>query len=439
LNVRREQLRISGVLSCVERDVHRRLIYGNAAIGIVLVLSTITAIVALRSSVQRTADAERIEQRIADLEHLRVTSRDIARAARKYLLNGDLAERERARSLAGGIQDPRKGGTDEGLRLERRLGDYAIVIQRSLSDQRDPGALERFETDLDLVRRPLSEAFDETMATLRARRERSQTTDKFAAAARWALVVAGLLGVSIAAANLLLIKRGLRTAERARSTDRDAEQTIRSKRDLLAASEDLRERLAKVAASAERLRTSMRTAAELRDLESIVGAASHVELRLGQLVDVTAIQLGKRSLTRELLSLAQILERAARRYDELAKKRGVAIRVEPCGSVSAVADRDRIGMVVGALLEQSIEASSSGAQIVMSAASIDEGVRVAVTDVSVSASGARATTTLSVDEVSVQLCQQIVEAHGGRMCMDADAQTRWFTLPSEPKLLRCSW
>lgn len=420
------------------QDVRRRLIYGHAAIGFVLILSTAAAIIALRSSVERTEEIGRVDQRIADLAQLRTDARELARAARKYLLSGDLAEREEVKEIAQRLEK-RTGDTPAGLGL--RLGDYVISLKTNMADnRRDRDVIERFESNLALVREPLAKAFDEAMATLDAQLDQARKSKLLARGAQWALVLAALLGVGLAVSNMVLILRILREqSTRNREVEREAEQTTRSKTELVAASEDLCARLQVVANKADQLRRSSSGASEQqRILESISGGASQIEARLRRLVDISGIQLGAVSLSRELFSVAPVLERAVRIHDKAATSRGVSVQAEPCPLLSVVADRERIGLVVGSLLEQSIEASSPGAKLIVSAISVDDGIRFSLVEIGgVDSVGNRSAAT-TVDDVGVQLCRQIVEAHGGQMGVDTNTvgQARWFTLPAEPRLLR---
>gem|GEM_PF-5870437 len=419
------------------QDVRRRLIYGHVAIAVVLLLSTAAAIIALRSSVHRTEEIDRIDQSLSELTRLRTDARELARAARKYLLTGDVAEREQATALVQRLER-RTGDTPAGLGL--RLGNYIVSVKTSMGDdRRDREVIERFESSLELVREPLAKTFDEATSILRARQDQARKSKLLARSAQWALVLAALLGVGLAAANMVLILRILRAqSTRTREVERDAERTTRSKTELVGAAEDLCARLQGVANTAEQLRRSGGDANEQRRvLESISAGVSQIEARLRRLVDVSGIQLGAVSLSRELFSVAPVLERAVRMHGKAATTRGVSVHVEPCPMLSVVADRERIGLVVGSLLEYSIEASSPGAELLVSAVPVDDGVRVSLLDARWIDSLGQATST-TVDDVSLQLCRQIVEAHGGHMGMDTNelGRARWFTLPAEPRVLR---
>jgi signal transduction histidine kinase len=415
----------------VERDVRRRLVFGQVALTLVLVASTITAVLALRTNQASTEEVARIENRIDELCKLRDSARELARASRRYLLTGDLSARERARALADVLRDQRTGD----MALDRRLGDFVLSVQRSIADDpKDRGVISQFETDLEIVREPLTSVFDDVVAVLRSQQEASRTSRRLARGAQWALIVAVVLGVTLAAGGLFLQFDVLRRlSRRARDVEREAEQANRGRSDLVSASKDLAARMGAIMTRTAELRQRSRPE-DIHALEAIASAASHVELRIRQVVDVTAIQLGTVPLARELFSMGPVLERAVRQHERLSGSRGVSVHVEPCTLVSVVADRDRVGIVVGSLLEHALDSAPTGTQIVLAAAPVPDAIRVSLADESVAPPSSES----AVDELALQLCRNIIEAHGGTMGIEKNTvgQTRWFTLPAEPRLLK---
>jgi two-component system OmpR family sensor kinase len=250
--------------------------------------------------------------------------------------------------------------------------------------------------------------------------------------ATWVIALAALLATMLAVTNIVALLRD-RGSRRRHETVNEDEQTNRSKSDLVVASHDLCARLQGLATKADQLRRSSNASAEQqRSLESIASGAEQIEARLRRIVDVSGIQLGTVSLSRDLFSVAPVLERSVRLHGKAATTRGVSIHVEPCPLLSVIADRERIGLVVGSLLEYSIETSSPGTELLVSAVPVDNGVRFSLLDPG-GIESARDQSTL-VDDISLQLCRQIVEAHGGRMGVDANTsgRARWFTIPVEP-------
>lgn len=363
----------------MERDVYRRIVLANAAIAFVLVASALTAILALRSTQQQDAQVARIDQQITRLDGLRQQVRDLARTARRYLLTGDLAERERAKELSARIQATPTGV----IALSRRLSDFTLFVDSGLKDApRDPASIQEFEVSLDLVRDPLAVAFRDELEPLVAKRDLARSSRRLATGAQWALAIAVVLGLGLGAASSLLLRRALRQT---------MPPTVES-----AAPDGRHQR-------------------EPRDASPPAN-------------DVIIV--------RELFSIAPVLDHAIRQYARTAADRGVELRADPPGYLSVVADRDRIGLVIGFHLEQALEVAPTGAEIIASATSSEHGIRFAVAHTP-AIPGVRLQTA-GDEESTAALCRAIVEAHGGQTGVDttSSSQTRWFTLPIEPRVLR---
>jgi signal transduction histidine kinase len=428
----------------VDRNLIKRLAVGHAGIALVIVLGTVTAVLALRAAIRQNERTSAIDQRLASLEHLRSDAREIARSARRYLLTGDLKEQQRVFAIEKEMDDERKQLGSVGAPLDQAFDDYVSSIVRSMSaDRADAGAaLAAFEDELMRVRNPLGGTFDGVMSRQRADRDAARSSQRLARGAQWALVVAGALGVLLTAGGVALVFRVARAqSQRIRESEAIAERAASSRREFLAASKDLRAPLERITAQTARLRMSTREDHQLELLESISNAAWQVDYMLRELLDVTAIQAGTVSLRRELSDVATLVDRAIRQHRDKAQQRGIRLQYESQLSMSVYADRERIAHALATLVGLAIESARMDGEVLVSATPSDEGVRLVVEDASATvpvSSSLDDPAVAPATDLALHLIQRIVEAHGGRFGIRATApgRTYWFTLPKEPSLLR---
>jgi signal transduction histidine kinase len=428
----------------VEQTFRKRLLLGHASIVLVIVLSTTTALITLRSTIHQTERTSEIDRRIVLIDHLRGDARELARSARRFLLTGDLKEQQRVLAIEGEMNQERTRGANREPALDDSLDDYIAAVVNSLSNDRaDPGAaLARFEDDLIRARGPLTLAFDSIIARERAKLDASRSSQQLARGAQWALVIAAGLGVLLTIGSTLAVRFLLRRhTDRARGAEAIAERATAQRKELLAASDELRGPLAKIMTQAAELRTKDRSEDEARILQSMASSASRVDNLLRQLLDVTAVQAGTVSLRREACDVATLADRAITHHREAAHERGIRLRFEAHLSLTVSADSERIAEVLTSLLGLAITSARIGAEIVMSAAPDDDGVRFAIIDAGVTVptpSMFQPAVAAPTSDLALHLSQRVIEAHGGRMGIESATagRTYWFTLPTEPRLLR---
>jgi signal transduction histidine kinase len=139
---------------------------------------------------------------------------------------------------------------------------------------------------------------------------------------------------------------------------------------------------------------------------------------------------GSRSLQREPLDAATLLDRAVRDHRAAALERGIRLRYEAQLAITVVADRERMQHVLDSLLQTAIAAAHRSSELVVHVARFDSGIRFAIIEPGPYA--------VSDDEIDLQLSRRVVEAHGGRIGIQTSAVSRtyWLTLPTEPMLSR---
>jgi signal transduction histidine kinase len=417
----------------VEQTFRKRLWLGHASIVLVIVLSTATALVALRATIRQTERTSEIDHRIVLIDQLRANARELARSTRRFLLTGDLEEQQRVLAIEAEMNQDRTRVAKREQALDDGLDNYIGAVVSGLgNDRTDPGAaLARFEDDLIRARGPLSLAFDNMIARERAQLEASRSSQRLARGAQWALVIAAALGVLLTIGSTLVVSAlHRRHSDRVHGAEAVADQTTAQRKELLAASDELRRPLATIMTQAAELRTSDRTEGEARMLGSIGSLASRVDSLLRQLLDVTAVQAGTVTLQRGPCDVTTLLDRAIDHHRDTAHERGIRLQCEARLSLTVTADSERITQVLTTLLGHAITSARIGAEIVTSTAPTDDGVRFAIIDAGAVAG--------PPSELVLHLAQRVIEAHGGRMGIEAATagRTYWFTLPTEPRLLR---
>jgi signal transduction histidine kinase len=146
----------------------------------------------------------------------------------------------------------------------------------------------------------------------------------------------------------------------------------------------------------------------------------------------SAITPGAAPLHRERIDAAALVDRAVKNHRDDAHGRGVRLRYEAQLSITLFADRERIKHVVDSMLEMAVAEAQPASELVVHVASAETGVRFAIIE-----PGPGAETATNHD-YALQLCSRIIEAHGGRLGIQSSSisRTYWFTLPSEPSMLR---
>jgi signal transduction histidine kinase len=426
----------------VEHAFGKRLVLGHLSIVAVILLSTAAALIALGSTIRQTERTSEIDQRLARIEKLRSDVRELARSARRYLLTGERTEQQRVLAIEGEMNKERS--RSHGSAFDDQLDAYVSTVVRAMADERrDPGAaLASFEDDLMRVRGPLSTLFDEIVARERGQLDASRSSQRLARTAQWALLIAAALGVLLTIGSTLVVARALRRqSERVRGAEAVAERAATSRKELLAASTELRVPLDRIAVQATELRDGLQNDERSRVLQSIANDASRVERLLRQLLDVTAVQAGTVSLRREPCDAATLVEQALDSHRETAHARGIRLRFEASLSLTVSADRERIGDALRSLVGLAITSARIGAEIEVSAVPADDGVRFAIVDIGVTVptpSIFQPAVVAAPNDLALHLSQRVIESHGGRMGVEATTagHTYWFTLPTEPRMLR---
>lgn len=200
----------------MDRHLGNRILIGHASIALVIVLSAVTALVALGSTVRRAERTREIEARLMLVRHLRSDARELAASARRYLLSGNSQDRQRVFAI-----DEELRKTRDALRAQATypagwvadLDEYSATLTTAMSrTAHDIATIAHFENELLRVRNALEVALDSIVAGEHARISTLQSSTTLARRAQWALAVVSTLGLALVvvsgiAAFRLLVRR----------------------------------------------------------------------------------------------------------------------------------------------------------------------------------------------------------------------------------------
>jgi signal transduction histidine kinase len=149
------------------------------------------------------------------------------------------------------------------------------------------------------------------------------------------------------------------------------------------AAHDLRSPLAAILAFQESLAEDLKAVlgpAQRADLAAIREAATLMRAVVDGFLDVALIETGRFRLQHADASLADVAERALGLVRPLAARAGVVVRLERGDDPVVSVDAARIEQVIINLLNNALQHSPRGAEVVIEVASDGEGVRLVVRD-----------------------------------------------------------
>jgi hypothetical protein len=198
----------------VDQQLIRRLVIAHVAAIFAIGLAGATAIIALRGTTERVAQARTIDDRLAMLDRLRADTRELGLSARRFILSGDLKEKLRIQAIEADMVSRRalfgpRSPLTNGDVLAATLDDYIASLDTAIGVTNDDTVqrLEQFESQLVRIRAPLSSAFDDVISRERAARANLRSADRLVTIAQWAIGVACGLGLALALGALIAMRR----------------------------------------------------------------------------------------------------------------------------------------------------------------------------------------------------------------------------------------
>lgn len=196
----------------MERALVRQLVIVHVAIALVVLLGTATAVLALRSSVERTGAVATIDAHIRDLADIQRDTRDVARAGRRYMLEGDSAARHDVDTLGSELRRAAQRMREQWPTVADSVEQLAATVSSGVAHDRSDvvGALVQYEDELRRARAVLTEAVDGAVAREIAVRTSHQRAARLARGAQILLVIAALTALMLLALVLRSVRRALR-------------------------------------------------------------------------------------------------------------------------------------------------------------------------------------------------------------------------------------
>jgi signal transduction histidine kinase/DNA-binding response OmpR family regulator len=183
-------------------------------------------------------------------------------------------------------------------------------------------------------------------------------------------------------------------------------------------------------------------------LEIILRNSLQLRDMIGDLLEVTRAQAGKRAIDPQPISLYDLFRPMIQPYEQRAARKGIAFRTTYSPDLPLVfADSSRIGQVLSNLLDNALKFSTQGAICISGDRDEDDGfVRIAVADTGCGISADslpkifdrlyQSPNTLELSRqglgLGLHICKHLVELHGGRIWAESkeDAGTTvFFTVP----------
>jgi PAS domain S-box-containing protein len=219
---------------------------------------------------------------------------------------------------------------------------------------------------------------------------------------------------------------------------------------LAIASHDLRTPLTVIRAQAQFLRRGIRlSSASMDDLDQglhvIIDQSDHVELLLARLLDLSQIEAGRFELQRDRVDLLSLVEQTVKQLQTLSAEHRLVVEAQ--APVVGNWDGARLHEVLDNLIGNAIKYSPRGGDVIVQIGfdPTERNARIAIRDSGVGLTPDEAThiferyyrgqrvRTLEGAGLGLYICQNIVEAHGGRIWALSEGPgagaTFTFTLP----------
>jgi PAS domain S-box-containing protein len=161
-----------------------------------------------------------------------------------------------------------------------------------------------------------------------------------------------------------------------------ARVAIRARDDMIAVvSHDLRSPLQSISSAANLLEFEGQSSSANRSIEAIKLATSQMDRLLQDLLDLSLIDAGQLTVTREPANAATLIDEARTMFEPLAGERSVHLECSiEAGLPTIRIDRNRMQQVLANLLSNALKFVPAGGKIVLSAGRQDDSVRIAVSD-----------------------------------------------------------
>jgi signal transduction histidine kinase len=161
-----------------------------------------------------------------------------------------------------------------------------------------------------------------------------------------------------------------------------AEASVRSRERVMEiVAHDLGNPLGAIGISAEALARRVTQEEDRRHLDRILRAVTRINNLIGDLVDVTGIEHETLAVTRTRQAVEPIVRETAEAFLPRAEQRNITLEVDsPPGDLTIVADRARIGQLLGNLLGNALKFTPEGGRVALRVSAQTQAVRFEIAD-----------------------------------------------------------
>ncbi|MBI3507736.1 MAG: PAS domain-containing protein [Proteobacteria bacterium] len=214
-------------------------------------------------------------------------------------------------------------------------------------------------------------------------------------------------------------------------------------------SHELRTPVASIRGFAETLRDGAKDDPEHRDdfIGSIVAESEHMGRLVDDLLDLAAIESGRRAPSKSEVALEELAAEALEQLKPIAKKRGVTLVLETSAGARVQADRGQLRQVFTNLLDNAVKFNRDGGRVAVRVSKESGSARVTIEDTGLGIPEAdlpriferfyrvdkARTRELGGTGLGLSIVKHIVEAHGGEVSassVEGRGSTVSFTLPA---------
>jgi signal transduction histidine kinase len=188
---------------------------------------------------------------------------------------------------------------------------------------------------------------------------------------------------------------------------------------------------------------------DLRSLNIVQSQTDHLERLVNDILDLSRVQAGELQLHYSSFYLADVLAECVRQAQTSAEQHSIALDIEAYDS-RIVADKARLGQVIGNMLDNAIKFSPQGRQVVVKLEEQHQDYLVSISDQGIGLNPeyfdhiferfyrVRNTSSRQYSGIGMGLyiAKVIVEAHDGRIWLTSNpgtGSTFYFTLPRTPR------
>lgn len=211
----------------------------------------------------------------------------------------------------------------------------------------------------------------------------------------------------------------------------------------------LERRLRKMSMESRNPPLEMPESYDLHSLNIVQSQTEHLERLVSDLLDLSRVQWGRLDLQRSSFHLADVLTECVHSTQASAEQHSILLDIQVQES-TVLADRSRIGQVVGNLLDNAVKYSPRGGQVTVKLQRLDDDYLVSVSDQGIGVSPeyldhiferfyrVRNTASRHYSGIGLGLyvTKAIVEDHGGLIWFSSNnglGSTFSFTLPATPR------